>query len=83
MPEGYIFRQEGAPCQYHNDIRTFRNADVPVTIGRGGVLQCSQRRYLRPFTPSRFRVVCVQDTPCKFAGSRKSPMEKMDPESIA
>ncbi|GBM38289.1 hypothetical protein AVEN_17731-1 [Araneus ventricosus] len=37
MLEGLIFQQDGAPCQFHNDVTSYLNAEKPVRIGRGGV----------------------------------------------
>ncbi|GBN84917.1 hypothetical protein AVEN_85033-1 [Araneus ventricosus] len=34
MPEGFILQQVGAPSNFHNEVTSYLNAEVPVWIGR-------------------------------------------------
>ncbi|GBN09093.1 hypothetical protein AVEN_32563-1 [Araneus ventricosus] len=43
MPEGFIFRSDGAPCYFYNDATSYLNAEVLVWIGGGGVSPWSRR----------------------------------------
>ncbi|GFW55620.1 hypothetical protein TNCV_120041 [Trichonephila clavipes] len=38
LPDIYKFQQEGEPYHYHNDVIPYLSAEVPVWIGRGGVI---------------------------------------------
>ncbi|GFV60617.1 hypothetical protein TNCV_2739661 [Trichonephila clavipes] len=43
LPRGYILQHNGTPCHYHNDVTSYLNSEVPVWIGRGGVIQFPPR----------------------------------------
>ncbi|GBN90575.1 hypothetical protein AVEN_149230-1 [Araneus ventricosus] len=49
MHEGFVFQQNGAPCHFHNEVTSYLNAEVPVWIGRGGVIPWPARS--PDFTP--------------------------------
>ncbi|GFV35462.1 hypothetical protein TNCV_3204941 [Trichonephila clavipes] len=39
MPGFYLFQHDGVPCHYHDTVTSYLSAEVPVWIGREGVIQ--------------------------------------------